>query len=441
MRRVILVVIGLVIPVQLRALPSLLGDLDEDGIPTIADAVILVNHISGEKPLPEVLERFADVNQDGLLDAEDSDLIVMAATGSIALPEASETPTAFVPETTNKETVTVSGTAPPNFDVTVIGGVTTVSTTADTNGKYSLTMSLQPNRLNRLFASAIGPDGKTSAQFPFEVIQNSRPPSLFIDFPLERAVLANDRIVIAGRVGDLLSGFMGLEVGVINETVETENQPANVIVGIGTNGTFERRDVPLALGENIIVATASDVHGNTVSKRITLTRIPVEGPRMEVVSGDGQTAIVNARLPDHIVVRLTHENGAPFANKLVTFNVTRSNGRLTGDPDSDVPGKMMLQRLTDANGEASAFWTLGSDAGCGNNRVSATSRDITGTTFFCASADPGPARQINIGAGNNQRAEANARAPEPLRVWVNDSCNGAQGVAVTFTIARITTTQ
>jgi hypothetical protein len=79
---------------------------------------------------------------------------------------------------------------------------------------------------------------------------------------------------------------------------------------------------------------------------------------------------------------------------------------------------------------------LGNDAGCGNNRVVATSVGVFGSPMFCASATPGPASQINIGSGNNQFAEAGTEAPRPLRTWVSDGCNGVEGVPVDFTVIQ-----
>ncbi len=43
-----------------------------------------------------------------------------------------------------------------------------------------------------------------------------------------------------------------------------------------------------------------------------------------------------------------------------------------------------------------AYWTLGSDAGCGNNRVDVTSNGISGAIGFCATAEPAAPSQINI---------------------------------------------
>ena len=116
---------------------------------------------------------------------------------------------------------------------------------------------LQANRLNQLFVTTFNPAGR-SAPVPAAVLQDAQPPSLFIDFPKNGDELTNVAIVISGRVGDMLSGFQGLSVSV-------NGQSATVNVGIGNNGTFERSAVPLAMGPNVINATAIDINGNTMS--------------------------------------------------------------------------------------------------------------------------------------------------------------------------------
>ncbi len=76
----------------------------------------------------------------------------------------------------------------------------------------------------------------------------------------------------------------------------------------------------------------------------------------------------------------------------------------------------MLQIHTDSSEPARAYWTLGTDAGCANNRVEVTSNPIAETIFFCPSATPAPAAQINIGSRNNQRPEINGPACIPRLV-------------------------
>jgi hypothetical protein len=332
------------------------------------------------------------------------------------------------PTATNSGTVTVSGTAlgAVVVEVSAPTGIFTVPVTA---GGFTADVPLEPNHLNHLYFTGIGSNGVRGAPTPASVIHDGQPPVLFIDFPPDGATLTNAAIDVAGRVSDTLSGFMGLNV-IVNGV------PAIVDVGIGTNGTFLAANVPLTLTPSptptVLTAIASDQLGNTATRQISVTRVPLSGNQMLALSGNAQSGPVGGLLPLPIVVRVSHANGTPFAMKTVTFRVTRSNGRLTADGTGE--GSLTFQDSTDLNGEAAAYWRLGSDAGCGNNRVEVTSQDINGTVFFCASATPGPPKQINIGSGNNQRGETGSPAPEPLRVWVNDGCNGISGISVTFTV-------
>ncbi len=338
------------------------------------------------------------------------------------------------PSPTKLTTIPVTGTARPYASVEISGGTTAVTATAAADGTYTANIPLQLNRVNKLFVTAITDASERSAPAAADVIQDGVAPSLFIDFPADGAELTNDTITVAGRVGDMLSGFAGLSVTV-------NGQPANVIVGIGNNGTFERAGVPLVLGStpptsNTITVVASDVNGNATTKTITVKRAALTGTRMIVASGDMQVGGVHARLAAPIVVQVLNADGTPFAGKLVTFNVTRSDGRLKLTTSLTTVGTMLFQTHTDASGLATAYWTLGGDAGCANNRVTVTSKDIAGTITFSASAMPGPLSQINVGSGNNQRVEVNTPAPETLRAWVSDSCNGIEGVPVTYTVVQ-----
>ncbi len=329
---------------------------------------------------------------------------------------------------TRESSVTVTGSA-PGAGVVEVSGPAGVSETTVVGRRFSAEVPLVENHVNRIFFTAINPQGTRSAPIATAITHDAKPPSLFIDFPADGAEITTEVTDVAGRVGDLLGGFMGL-------TVTVNGVNAIVDVGIGNNGTFFRPSVPLALGDNAIIAVATDVLGNTRERQINVTRveIPPDAPQMVAVSGNGQVAQMGTLLSQPIVVAVTHGDGTPFENKVVTFDVTRSNGRLTTDGAGE--GALMLQLFTDAAGEVRAFWRLGFDAGCGNNRVEVTSRDIAGTTFFCASATPAPAGQVNVGSGNNQRAETGAPAPEPLRVWVSDACNGVSDIPVTFTVVR-----
>jgi hypothetical protein len=330
---------------------------------------------------------------------------------------------------TTNPSILIAGTAEPGslIEITTPGGTTT---SGPIDGAFAVDTPLAQNRRNLIFVTAIADCGARSSPATVMVTHDQRPPNLFIDAPNDGAKLTNEAIDVAGRVGDLLSGFMGL-------TVSVNGVPAIVDVGIGNNGTYLAPNVPLSADDpTVLTATATDAAGNMVSKSITVERITISdrAVRMEAVSGNGQTAAIHTLLAQPIVVRVLRPGGAPFPNKIVNFDVTRSDGRLTTDGVGD--GTMLLQVRTDGDGLARAFWRLGADAGCGNNRVEVTSHGVQGTVFFCASGTPGPAAQINIGSGNMQRADAGGPAPEPLRAWVSDACNGLENVPVTFRVIR-----
>ena len=64
--------------------------------------------------------------------------------------------------------------------------------------------------------------------------------------------------------------------------------------------------------------------------------------------GDGQTAEVQTELTDPIQVQVLRGDGSPFAGKVVTFSVTRSDGSLSLRPEG--PGVTELTTLTEADG-------------------------------------------------------------------------------------------
>ncbi len=88
MKRALIVAFGLLfLATPLCALPQKLGDLDEDGVPTVLDLVTVINHANGMVPLQSDLAIFADVNQDGRVNQVDVDLIADAILGLATLPE------------------------------------------------------------------------------------------------------------------------------------------------------------------------------------------------------------------------------------------------------------------------------------------------------------------------------------------------------------------
>lgn len=73
---------------------------------------------------------------------------------------------------------------------------------------------------------------------------------------------------------------------------------------------------------------------------------------LSVVSGSGQAGLIGQELPQPLVVRVTATNGKGIKGQLVNF-------KATGGGDSMYAGAA----LTDANGNAQDYWTLGATRG------------------------------------------------------------------------------
>jgi trimeric autotransporter adhesin len=330
--------------------------------------------------------------------------------------------------------VTISGTIPQKagFASAVeirIQGPDQIVTAPVAGNSFSATMPLEANEINYLYVSAISPCGIASAPIVAEVTRDNTAPNLTIQFPSTTQQIFDEAVNVGGTVGDTLSGFEGL-------TVSVNGQRAVVDIALGQNGTWLAENVPLNRpGQpTTLTVVGNDIVGNQVTQSITVTRAspPRNAAYLEVLSGDDQVGLVGAALRTPIAVKVWKGDGTPFANKLVDFRVTQNDGRLSGPGFGS--GTMLYQVLTDASGVASASWTLGGTAGCGNHRVEATAKEVAGIALFSATATADTPDQINIGSGNNQRVEVGAPAPLLLSAWVSDATNPVASVPVTFTV-------
>jgi len=313
--------------------------------------------------------------------------------------------------------------------IRIEGGAQPVQMPTNADRSFSITVNLRPNAINRLHVTEFFITGAVSPVIVLEVIQDQSAPSIFIDFPPEGAELTSSTTDVAGRISDPLNGSDGL-------TVTVNGIPATVDSGLGAQGSFSVQNVPLTSGTlTLIDAVVTDLVGNTSNGAVTVSWVDIapEESFITASQGNNQVGTVETMLPNPLSVQLFRGDGTPFAGKVVTFQVDRSNGRLSGGAPGGTP---RFRTLTDAAGIAEAFWTLGSDAGPGNNRVSVRSADVVGTVYFCANASPGPPIQINVGSGDGQFVASKGPLGEKLKAWVSDSKNGVGGIPVTFTVVQ-----
>jgi hypothetical protein len=172
-----------------------------------------------------------------------------------------------------------------------------------------------------------------------------------------------------------------------------------------------------ATGTQTVSASAT----GTNAVIFTATARESDAASLMLVSGSGQTAAVTTTLPAPLVVRLLDGDGAPVGGATVLFSAVGTNGTVT--PTS---------ATTNANGEASTSWRLGTLAGTQTATASASG---AGTVMFSATATPGAASQLSIVSGNNQVSGATQPLPLPVVVAVTDAWgNAVAAVDVGFSV-------
>ena len=184
---------------------------------------------------------------------------------------------------TTDTVITLAGLAFPNHTVEICSPAGLVTVPVD-QGRFTADVPLVPNRFNHIFLTGLyGPDQRSLTSTTF-VIHDTQDPRVTIDVPQEGDVITTDTVVVAGRVGDLLSGSYGLSVTI-------NGIPAVVDPGTGNDGTFLAQNVPLVPdSNNVIQAVAIDFAGNQKTHEITATHVspPKNEPYLEIESGNGQ---------------------------------------------------------------------------------------------------------------------------------------------------------
>lgn len=151
--------------------------------------------------------------------------------------------------------------------------------------------------------------------------------------------------------------------------------------------------------------------------------LPDEGEAADIVvfAGDAQSGPAGAALDQALVVRVTDSDDRPVANQPVAFAVDAGGGQVS--PASTT---------TNADGLASATWTLGAAAGTQRVRATATS---SLTVSFTATALTGSAGVLELVSGDGQEGGVASALAEPLVVRVTDGLgNPVEGVTVTWSV-------
>jgi VCBS repeat-containing protein len=119
-------------------------------------------------------------------------------------------------------------------------------------------------------------------------------------------------------------------------------------------------------GPHTTLASADGLAGSPVT--FTSTAAAGSASRIEIVSGNNQTAVAGSELPQDLVVRLLDQAGNPIVNQPVSWVIGAGGG-------SAIPQTSQ----TDSEGKATTRWTLGPAAG--NNTLNAVVSGVGLVTF------------------------------------------------------------
>jgi protocatechuate 3,4-dioxygenase beta subunit len=141
---------------------------------------------------------------------------------------------------------------------------------------------------------------------------------------------------------------------------------------------------------------------------------------LQKTGGDNQSAAVGTQLPQALAVQVTDSLGNPVPNATVSFSVTSGGG-----------GVSPLSAFTDASGNASTRWTIGTSTTV-QQRVTASSAPAT-AAVFSATATAGPPQTAAKQAGDNQLAATGTAVAIKPAVLVRDQYgNPVSNTTVTF---------
>jgi len=294
------------------------------------------------------------------------------------------------------------------------GRVSTNWTLGTTSGAQSVT------------ASAAG-----AVPASFTATANPRPASAFVvvsgngQTGAATAPLASP-LVVAAR-DTFGNGVPGVAV-----TFSVTSGGGSVSPASATTGSAGTASTTFTLGPTVGTHTAQASAGALGTVDFTATATSGPPAAITKVSGDAQTRTVGDTVTVTAVVVDATGNKVP--NAAVTFSVASGGGSVVAPAPVESPlGASSGSSFTNAQGRATALWTLGNAAGAQTLAASVTG---AGSVTFSATAQAGPATSLGKVAGDNQSATVGTAVATRPRVRVADVFgNGVSGVSVTFAVA------
>jgi len=258
-------------------------------------------------------------------------------------------------------------------------------------GRYSTEVNLREGR-NTIIARAIdNQNNLTTASI--SVFLDLTPPIITVASPAEGETLYKDKLTVTGLVDDIVRG-----------TIEQPqvNIIANGILGTVSNGSYSVKDIPLQLGDNTIILSASDQVGNTAQKSFPVRYELPTGKQLQLIEGQNQSAQIATVLDNPLRVKVVDDTGAPVGGETVVFRVVKGAGTVAANTHQET---YVIAIKTDTNGEAQTRFRLGPRVGRGNHKVRATITGSASDILFSASGLAKIGNEIGVNSPGNQRAD------------------------------------
>ena len=304
--------------------------------------------------------------------------------------------------------VAVTGTVQPGNATLTVNGVPI----SHSGGAFSAFVTLEEG-LNTIVARAVQQLEQVTASV--SVSLDTTPPYLTLESHTPGQTVHADTATITGLVNDIVRGT--IEADQANVTVN--GQPATIV-----NRSYAAQDLPLVEGVNRITVLGTDQVGNLASLEFDLSYEPPIGKRIEQVSGQNQSAVIDEVVPEPLVVRVVDDDLVPVVGESVVFRVIQGSGAVAASTPEE---SRAVSVTTNAAGLASTPFRVGVRVGTANQKVRARVVGYDSEVVFSASTSGRIGNKLSVNSGNNQRGVAGAALPAPLVTVVTDS--GANVVA------------
>lgn len=308
-------------------------------------------------------------------------------------------------------------------EIIIQGNIVPIIEQENNVGSFSASLNLEEG--NNVIGARYPLGGARVAINTLSVSVDLTPPYITIESHTNGQVVYVNTIDVTGLVNDIVRGTVQEH----QASVMVNNQTAVV-----NNRTYIAENIPLEIGDNLLTITATDQAGNvSTNSTVTVRYEPSVNGQITIVSGDKQSALINAELPEPITVRVTDQNGDPISNKPVIFQVIQGAGIILESENQD---RGWITN-TDESGEASASIRLGLRAGVGNQKVKASVVGVNQEAIFHFSATTNSPKRINVNSGLNQRGATGQPLPMPFVVTVTDEgANPVKDQRVRFEVTQ-----